>query len=297
MIGKLDLYRIFWMVGNWESFSKAANELYLTQPAVSQAIAQLERELETRLFNRTPKGVSLTNEGMNLYEHVQSALDLIDMGEEKILEFKQLTTGELKIGVSDTISRYFLLPYLEMFHNDYPNITFKINNGTTSETIDMLKSGTVDIAICNFPIEDSRLEMQPFLDVQDIFVYGEKFKQTFTYPVSFQELVNFPLIFLEPKSNSRSYVEHFLLSKGVHVTPEFELGSHDLLLEFASINLGVASVTKEFSREYLREGLVHEVPLIESIPKRNIGVCFLKGVPLAPAATKFVDTIETRQIN
>lgn len=294
MIGKLDLYRIFWVVGKKESFSKAAAELYLTQPAVSQAVAQLERELETRLFNRTPKGVSLTNEGMNLYDHVHSALNLIDIGEEKLHEFKQLTTGELKIGVSDTISRYFLLPYLEMFHNAYPNITFKINNGTTSETIDMLKSGTVDIAICNFPIEDKRLEVKPFLDVQDIFVYGEKFSQPFSKPVSLQKLVDFPLIFLEPKSNSRSYVEHFLLSKGVHVTPEFELGSHDLLLEFANINLGVACVTREFSQEYLRKGLVHEVPLIESIPKRSIGVCFLQGVPLSPAATKFVDTIETR---
>ena len=115
MVSKLDLYKVFCKVGKSESFSKAAKDLYMTQPAVSQAIMQLERELDTRLFNRTPKGVSLTNEGSLLFEYVNSAINLIDVGEEKILEFKNLTTGELKIGVGDTISRYFLLPYLEAF--------------------------------------------------------------------------------------------------------------------------------------------------------------------------------------
>ena len=264
----------------------------MTQPAVSQAIMQLERELDTRLFNRTPKGVSLTNEGSLLFEYVNSAINLIDVGEEKILEFKNLTTGELKIGVGDTISRYFLLPYLEAFHNRYPNIKFKIANGTTSELCSILKSGEVDIAICNFPIDDPTLELSPCFEIQDTFVYGEKFKKILAKPISLQELVKLPLIFLESKSNSRKYVEDYIQSKGIQISPEFELGSHDLLLEFAKINLGIACVTKEFSQEYLKKGLLHEVQLHEEIPKRSIGVCFLKTVPLSPASTKFVELIE-----
>ena len=174
MVSKLDLYKVFCKVGKSESFSKAAKDLYMTQPAVSQAIMQLERELDTRLFNRTPKGVSLTNEGSLLFEYANSAINLIHVGEEKILEFKNLTTGELKIGVGDTISRYFLLPYLEAFHNRYPNIKFNIVNGTTLELCSILKSGGVDIAICNFPIDDPTLELRPCIDIQDTFVYGEK---------------------------------------------------------------------------------------------------------------------------
>ncbi|WP_391208450.1 LysR family transcriptional regulator [Psychrobacillus sp. L4] len=296
MISKLDLYKVFCKVGKSESFSKAAKELYMTQPAVSQAIMQLERELDIRLFNRTPKGVSLTNEGTLLFEYANSALNLIHVGEEKILEFKNLTTGELNIGVGDTISRYFLLPYLEAFHNKYPNIKFKIVNGTTLELCSILKSGRVDIAICNFPIDDSTLELIPCNEVHDIFVCGEKYKELLSTPTNLEELVNHPLILLEPKSVSRNYVENYLLSKGIQVSPEFELGSHDLLLEFAKINLGVACVTKEFSLEYLNKGLLFEIQLEEEIPKRNIGVCFLKSVSLSPASTKFVEIIENKQL-
>ncbi len=294
MVSKLDLYKVFYKVGKSESFSKAAKDLYMSQPAVSQAIMQLERELDIRLFNRTPKGVSLTNEGSLLFEYVHSALNLIDVGEEKILEFKNLTTGELKIGVGDTISRYYLLPYLEAFHNKYPNIKLKIVNGTTLEICSILKSGEVDIAICNFPLDDSTLELIPCIEVQDIFVCGEKYKKSLSKPISLNEVVKLPLILLEPKSVSRKYVEDYLISKGIKISPEFELGSHDLLLEFAKINLGIACVTKEFSHDYLNNGLLYEVQLMEEIPKRNIGVCFLKSVPLSPASTKFVEIIENK---
>ena len=293
---RLDLYKIFCKVGKSESFSRAAKDLYMTHPAVSQAIKQLERELDTRLFNRTPKGVSLTNEGSLLFEYANSAINLIHVGEEKMLEFKNLTTGELKIGVGDTISRYFLLPYLEAFHNRYPNIKFNIVNGTTLELCSILKSGGVDIAVCNLPIDDPTLELRPCFDIQDTFVYGERFKKILAKPLSLHELVKLPLIFLESKSNSRRYVEDFMISKGIKISPEFELGSHDLLLEFAKINLGIACVTKEFSQEYLNNGLLYEVQLIKEIPKRSIGVCFLKSVPLSRASTKFVEIIENKQL-
>ncbi|MBS4189499.1 LysR family transcriptional regulator [Bacillus sp. FJAT-49705] len=292
MVSKLDLYKVFCIVGKANSFSKAAKKLHMTQPAVSQAIMQLERELDTHLFKRTPRGVSFTDEGSLLFEYVHSAISLIDAGEEKILEFKNLTTGELNIGVGDTISKYFLLPYLEDFRNKYPNIKIKVLNGTTLELCSFLKSGEVDLAICNLPIDDSSIVQRPCLDIEDTFVYGEKYKKPFSKPVSLHELVKFPLIFLEQKSNSRKYVDEQLSLLGIKISPEFELGSHNLLLEFAKINLGVACVTKEFSLEYLNEGVLREVQLIEKIPKRSIGICYMKSVPLSHTSTKFVEIIE-----
>ncbi|KLE14261.1 LysR substrate-binding domain-containing protein [Clostridium sp. C8] len=295
MIAKLDLYKVFCQVAKSKSFSKASKELYMTQPAVSQAVMQLERELDIRLFNRTPKGVTLTNEGKLLFEYVNSAINLISSGEEKILESKDLTVGELKIGVGDTISKYFLLSYLEVFHNKYPNLKFKIINGTTSELCDLIKSGEIDIAICNLPINDSSLEVKPCGKVKDIFVCGEKYKDLTNKKIPLEEMVKYPLIFLEPSSNSRKYVEKFMLSKGVKISPEFELGSFDLLLEFAKINLGIACVVKEFSKEYLEKGLLYEVKILEEIPSRSIGVCYLKKVPLSLASTKFVEILESKK--
>ena len=291
MVTKLDLYKVFCQVGKSKSFSKASKELYMTQPAVSQSIMQLEREMDVRLFNRTPKGVSLTNEGELLFEYVNSAINLIKAGEEKILEFKDLTMGELKIGVGDTISKHFLLEHLEFFHNRYPNLKFKIINGTTLELCALIKSGEIDIAICNLPVDDPSLEVIPCRDVRDIFVCGDKYKDLAKYKISLQEIVKYPLIFLEPSSNSRKYVEKFMLSEGIEISPEFELGSFDLLLEFAKINLGIACVVKEFSKDYLEKEVLYEINLLEEIPKRSIGVCYLKSVPLSLASTKFVEIL------
>ncbi len=292
MIAKLESYRIFNVVSRNQSFSKAAAELYMTQPAVSQTISKLEKELETLLFNRTPKGVTLTNEGKLLHEYVNSALGILDAGEEKILEFKNLTTGQLRIGVGDTISRYFLLPYLEAFHVKYPGIKLKVLNGTTTEILAFIKAGEADVGICNLPIVDEQLQVVPCKEVHDIFVCGEKYRNLTKKPISLDMLMKLPLIFLEKKANSRNYVENYLKEQGYSISPEFELGSHDLVLEFAKINLGVASVTKEFAMDYLDKGILHEVRLQLEVPKRSIGIVHLKSVPLSRATKKFIAIVD-----
>ncbi|RLL42662.1 LysR family transcriptional regulator [Oceanobacillus piezotolerans] len=291
MIGKLDSYRIFHAVSRNNSFSKAAQELYMTQSAVSQAISKLEKELGIQLFNRTSKGVELTTEGNLLNEHVKSALGMIQVAEDKLSEFKTLKTGQLRIGVGDTISRYFLLPYLEEFHQTYPGINLNILNRTTSEIINLIKSGKADVGICNLPIHDEGLEVIPCKEIQDTFVCGKKYKELSKKPISLEQLMKLPLIFLERKSNSRMFVERFLKKRGYQVSPVFELGSYDLVLEFTKINLGISCVIKEFAKDYLDRGDLYEVRLEEEIPKRSIGICYLKDVPLSQAARKFVGSI------
>lgn len=289
---KLDLYRIFCTVAQCNSFSKAAKKLYMTQPAVSQAIAQLETELDIRLFTRTPRGVTLTKEGQMLFEYSNSAINLINTAEQKLLETKNLLAGELRIGVGDTISKHYLLPYLEKFHNQFPSIKFKIMNGTTPELCAMLKSGELDLSICNLPISDGSIEIRECLTIHDIFVCGKGFLTNNSMPLSLSQVAELPLILLEHKSNSRRYIENYFLSKGIKLIAEIELGSHDLLLELAKINLGVACVIKEFSKDYLEKSLLYEVKLKEEIPARSIGVCFLKNVSLSPTSMKFIEIIK-----
>lgn len=288
MTSKLDAYRIFSEVAKNKSFSRAAKALYMTQPAVSQAIMNLERDLNIRLFTRTSKGVTLTTDGALLFEYVSSAINLIEVGEKKISESKDLMFGEMKIGVGDTISRYYLLPYLERFNSASPNIKLKIINRTTPELCRMVKSGDIDIAVCNLPIRDSAIEVQECMKIHDIFVCGEKYRHLCREPMTFEEISGYPMIFLERKSNSRQYVEKHLTSRGIKIEPEIELGSHELLLEFAKYNFGIACVIEEFSTEYLKKGLLFKMNLIEHIPERAIGFCFLKGVSLSAAVRKFM---------
>lgn len=294
MIGKLDLYRVFLEVCKNDSFSKAAQQLFMTQPAISQAIAQLEKELETKLFLRSRKGVTLTKEGHLLRDYVSSAIGILEVGEGKVLEFKNLTSGELRIGVGDTIARYYLLPYLETFYKRYPNIKLKVLNGTTSEILQLIQSGEAEVGICNLPVENDTLHVQPCKEVQDIFVCGEKYRNMAKEPVDISFLVKMPLIFLEKNANSRKYVEDYLKEKGYTIAPEFELGSHDLLLEFAKINLGIACVTKEFCDDELIRGRLFEIQLTAPIPKRHIGVVTLKNVPLSRATKKFVEMVQLK---
>ena len=265
--------------------------MYMTQPAVSQAVMSLESELGVRLFTRTSTGVTLTNDGQLLFEHVNSAINLIRQGESKLLESRNLKVGEMKVGVGDTISRYFLLPYLEIFHSRYPNIKLNIINRTTTELCALVKSGEIDIAVCNFPVKDDVLETRECIEIHDIFVCGAKYIDQFREPAGLDVIAGKPLILLERKSNSRLYVEKYLLSQGIRVTPEIELGSHDLLLEFASFNFGIACVVEEFSQDYLNSSRVFRIRLTREIPPRSIGFCYLKSVPLSPAAQKLVEVV------
>lgn len=288
---RLDNYKIFLEVCDKGSFSKAAEALFMTQPAVSQGISQLEQYFSIRLFTRMPKGVKLTEEGKLLKEHVAAGMQLLQKGEKKLFDVKNLSTGTLKIGVGDTISKYFLMPYLERFHREAPNIQLKVINRTSIEVVEMLKSGELDIALCNLPIQESMVESLPCLEIQDIFVCGKGFLEYTKKPLSLLEISKLPLILLEPRANSRRYIEEFFREKGISIQPEIELGSHDLLLDFAKINLGVACVTEEFSKEFLQNKEVFPISLKEPIPKRSIGFCFLKEVSLSPASEKLMNLV------
>ncbi|HHU91351.1 MAG TPA: LysR family transcriptional regulator [Clostridiaceae bacterium] len=286
---KLDSYRVFCLVAKHQSFSKAAKALYATQPAISQTIMNLESELGTRLFTRTSKGVKLTTDGQLLYEYVSSAINLIEVGEKKLAEARGLLSGEMKIGVGDTISRYYLLPFLEKFNQASPNIKLKIINRTTMELCNLLKSGEIDIALCNLPVKDPALEIVKCLDIHDIFVCGEKYRNLSLKRNSLDDIMNYPLIFLERMSNSRQYVERYIASKGIKLQPEIELGSHDLLLEFARFNFGIACVIEEFSQDYLNSKKLYRLLLDDEIPKRSIGFCFLRSVSLSAAAKRLME--------
>ena len=295
MIFRIEQYRIFNVVAKSQSFSKAAEALFMTQSAVSQSIKQLENSIDMILFQRTSKGVRLTEAGNILYKYTSSAMELLETGLLKIDALKTLDDGELKIGASDSISTHFLLPHLEMFHKIYPNIKIKIINRVTSETIDLLKNGKIDIAFGNLPIQDNDLEVIECMSVQDTFVAGNDFLSLKDKLFSREEISNLPLILLENKANSRKYVDKVFLESGQVLTPSIELGAHDLLLQLAKINLGVSCVVKEFSQNYIKNKSVFELKQKNPIPKRAIGYCYSKNLPITPTMKEFMKFLDSNK--
>ncbi len=287
MNANLELYRVFREVARQSSFSKAARELFVSQSAVSQAIGNLEKTLGTTLFVRGKKGVKLTSDGELLFEYTESALSTLEKGEQKLEEREKLLAGEVKIAAADTISKYILLPVLKDFNELYPDIRIHVVNRTTMESIQLLKSGKVDFAFCNFPVDEDGIVIKKSMTVHDIFVGNSKFKELKGIKILPEKLLEYPLIMLESISNSRKYVDRYFREYSIDIQPEIELGSHDLLLEFAKIGLGISCVIKEFSKEFLMSGELFEIKLEKPIKERSIGICYSDGVPLSKAAEEF----------
>ncbi|NBK97819.1 MAG: LysR family transcriptional regulator [Erysipelotrichia bacterium] len=287
---KLDNYRIFHEVAHCLSFSKASERLYISQSAVSQSIKQLETDLDTKLFKRYAKGVLLTKEGEILFDYIKTALSAIDVAEKKLYDMKNLEEGTLIIGAGDTISHHYLLPYLEKFHTLFPNIRLQVYNRTSLEMLDLVKSGRVDVAFINLPIKDRDLNIHSCFDIHDIFVCSPQFERNAIY--SYQDIANMPLILLEKNANSRYYIDQHFKKHHITLQPQIEIGAHELLLQFAKINLGVSCVIKEFSQTQLKTGELIELKLSTPIPKRSIGYAFNKSIPLSSAAKSFLAFIK-----
>ena len=290
MAVRLELYRVFLEVAKQGNISAAAQNLFISQSAVSQSVKQLEEQLQVRLFSRSTRGVSLTSEGKLLLEYVSHALGLIQSGEEKIAASRQLLTGELIIGASDTVTKTYLLSRLEAFHKDYPDIRIRILNGTTSMVLDYLHAGQVDIAFASEAPDETVYSVRHCVDTHTIFVAAPDYLE-FDKVYTMEEIAALPLILLERKASSRVYVERYFQEHGVQIHPEIELGSHNLLISLARIGLGVACVTEEFSLSGLSRGVIVPLKTDFEIPPRAVTMCTLQGVTPTSAANRFMDFI------
>ena len=288
---KLELYRVFKEVAEAGNITAAAQTLFISQSAVSQSIKQLEAELQTRLFARNSRGVTLTADGRMLYEYVRSAMGLLETGEEKLSQSRDLQMGHLTIGASDTVTSQFLLPYLDRFHRQYPAIHIQIISGRSHKVLGLLQSGKVDIAFASTPQEGASLETFPCLATHSIFVAGAEYPCDFDHVYSLEEIARFPLILLERKASSRLYLEKYFLQNGLHLNPEIELGARSLLVDLAAIGFGVAGVTEEFVRRELENGRLRKLRTSFDIPPRSVDLCVLRDVPLTSAAQRFSDFI------
>ncbi|MCT4604668.1 MAG: LysR family transcriptional regulator [Marinisporobacter sp.] len=285
-----ELYKVFYYVAKYLSFSRAAHELYISQSAVSQSIKLLEEKLHSKLFLRHTKKVNLTSEGNLLFKHIEQAFNFIKAGERSLEETHSLEKGTVKIGASDTICKYYLLPYFKKFHQMYPEIKIHVTNRPSPICAELLKKGNVDLSIINLPFEKNYTDLsyKEIKEVQDVFIAGENFKSLQGKILSLKELENYPFLSLQKNSTTRSFFENFIQKYKVNITPEFELGSIDLLIELTKIGLGISFVTLDTIKEALDKKEIFILNLKEKTPQRSIGVLTHEKVPLPIAAQKFM---------
>lgn len=288
----LNLYLLFHTVAKLGSITKAAEELYVSQPAITQNIKTLEHQLGATLFIRTKKGVTLTEEAKVLYNYIDEGITYIKNGEAKFQELMNLQDGTLKIGASTTVTQHVLLPYLKKFTTLYPNINVSITNHLTSDLIKLLRNGTVDLLILNLPTtEHGDLEIIPFMEVHDILAVGEKLKSLSLKEQQLKDLQKKDFIFQKSPSNTREFLNNFLTKEKIEIIPKYDVVSFNLVKDMTTIGLGIGYLTKEFIDSEIQGKKLFPLNINPTIPSRKIGLVTLKKNIPSFASRSFINII------
>ena len=285
-----ELYRIFHTVGEHGTVSGAAHALHVSQPAVTKSVKKLEDLIGCTLFHRSSRGMRLTTEGRILFDYVKNGFEHLHSGERVLKKIRDRKQGLVKVGISNTLCKYFFIPHLEAFHKKFPGIRIAVVNRTSPETLNLLEQGHIDFGIISIPMDRSGFSFQELIPIQDIFVAGPRYPELHR-PCSLSFLAGYPLMTLEKDNITRAYIDAYLEENNVTLQPEIEVSSLEFLVEFARIGLGVAAVIGNFVQEELRKGLLCKVPVTPAIPTRKIGVVTPKNLPLSIAAETFIDVI------
>lgn len=290
MISNLEYFKAFYYTAKCGSVTGAAALLSISQPAVSQSVRQLEKSMGVTLFGRAARGVKLTAEGELLYSYVSKGYEQIELGVEKVRQMRNLELGEVHIGASDMTLQFYLLPFLEEFHEQYPEIKVIVSNGPTPETLKLLERGEIDFGAVSSPFEPAEdVETVSVREIEDVFVAGRRFISCKNRMLDLQELEKLPIIFLEGNTSTRSYLDRYLAENGIVLHPEFELATSDMIVQFALRNLGVGCVVRDFAKEALESGRLFELRFNKMIPKRSFCVVRSRKAPLSAAAGKLLE--------
>lgn len=283
------------MTAKLGSISKAAKELYTSQPAISQSIKQLEAKLEGQLFYRTPKGVTLTTEGKVLFAYIEQGYLMMETAQRKYQELKDLKEGQLKISACSEICKYILMDSVCAFNQKYPGIKIQIKDETSSEILSSLESGEIDLGIFSlYQQRQKNIEILRTLPLQDCFVVGKTYQKLCNKKMHIAELVeNYPIILLQEGGNTRAYMDYYFKSMGLFVKPQLELSNMELMVKFAMHGFGAAYVSKDYVKKELAEKELFEVKLVEKIKPRQVVVAIKKGMPLSTATEEFLAIFHT----
>ncbi len=291
MENNLNLYYIFYTVALHKNISGAAKELYISQPAISKAISKLEQSLDVILFHRSSRGVTLTMEGELLFTQVQTAFSAIRHGEEQLKKVNELGISQISIGVSITLCKYVLLPYLQQFVKDNPHIKVTITCHPTMETLRDIDNSVTDIGVVGIPSLPNGLTYIPFREIQDTFVTTDRYLENLKIRVGNDRkaiLNNATFMMLNKENISRKYVDMYLSSHQITMDNIIEINTMDLLIELAKIDLGIACVIKDFVKDELDDHSLTEVSLGRAIPKRKLGLVYKDDTIMTNAMKKFI---------
>lgn len=297
MIQSLSCYRIFYTVAKTKNISKAAKELFISQPAISKSIQKLEENMNCELFRRSSRGVILTEEGELLFSHVKVAFETLELGEDKLRNSIELGVGHLRIGASSTLCKYVLLPYLKPFIEAHPHINISISCQSTNETLKLLEENKIDVGLIGCPESTRGLDFYSVAQIEDIFVATKAYLENLKERGVAENMIlqNSTLMLLDKNNMTRQYIDTYLQDNHIIIGNSIDVSSMDLLIEFAKISLGVACVIRGFVKEELANETLVEIPLDFPIQSREIGFAYKKNMKPSKSLELFSQFYKSKQ--
>lgn len=294
----LSSYRIFYTVANTGNISKAAKELYISQPAISKSIQKLEESVGCKLFSRSSRGVVLTDEGKLLYDHVGAAFETLTLGEEKLKRSIELGVGHLKIGVSSTLCKYILLPYLKEFIRQNPHVTISITCQSTNDTLKLIEDNKIDIGLIGKPENLKSIHFDFLEEIEDVFVATKDYLRNLKARgiQKDQILQSSTLMLLDKNNMTRQYIDDYLQDNQILVKDSIDISDMDLLIDFARIGVGVACVIKNFIKDDIEAGTLLEIPLGIPIHKREVGFAYKTTGKPSKSLAEFIHFYRKRSL-
>ena len=266
-----EYYRMFYYVGKHRNFTRAAAELYTSQPAVTRTIQRLETELGCLLFVRHKAGVEFTHEGQILFDYVSSAHSQLMKGEEEVNRAAGTESGTIYIGTTVTALRGFLFSFLDHFHLEHPGIKFKISTDSTNGVIERLKSGVVDLAFVSTPCSAAKtLPTKVLWQFNDILIAGSGYQHLRDRILTASEVTAYPLVCLRKGMQLREFIDDYFAENGLTTSPDIELDGADLIVPMVSHNFGVGFVPQNMAEDAIERGEVFRIRLAEELPSRQI---------------------------
>lgn len=279
-------YKIFLSVAENKSISKSANQLFISQPAISIAIKKLEKNLNTTLFIRKSKGVELTDKGRILYDNVKKAFNILSETENRLRTPEN--TGYLRIASSNVLCKYFLIPYLKEFSRLYPNTDVSITCTSSAEAISMLNECSIDLALVAKPQNVGNAKYHSLGKIEYIFVCTPMYFSKLN--CKNDDIFAYGNIMLLNKDNvSRKHINEYCAKNNIYPLHILEANEMDVLIEFAKMNIGISCVVKQFVEPELNSGALIKIDLSQPILPREIGFLHNQLTPFNSNITKFID--------
>ena len=290
MNSNFEYYKIFYYVAKYENLTKAAAALKTSQPAVTRTIHKLEGELGCRLFTRSKTGMKLTPEGRTFYGYVAAGCAQFFKGENDLSNLISLENGTIYISATETALHCYLFQAMEEFNSLYPNVRFKILNNSTTESVNAVKEGKVDLAFVSANLQVAKpLRMKILRKYRDILIAGKRFEELKAgkEELSLKELVSYPWISLTAETITRRFLNEYFEKNGLTFMPDMELATTDMILPAVRHNLGLGFIPAEFADAELESGQVFEIKVKEKLPERNIVLIYDMEYPQSIAAKEF----------